>query len=142
MASRIARPARAARSASLSCASGQPKYAITPSPRYLRDVPAEARDRLRRRAMIPGDGLAPFLGIELRGDRGRADQVAEQHRQMPPLAATVVRSATGRSGAASRTALRIARRIWLRLVSGSRTFATIGKRSAFAAEVRSLEIFR
>ena len=36
--------------------------------------------------MIPGDGLPPFLGIELGGDLGRADQIAEQHRQMPPLA--------------------------------------------------------
>ena len=57
-----------------------------PVAEILRDVAAEAGDRFRRRAMVPGDDLAPFLGIELRRDRGRADQVAEQHRQMPPLA--------------------------------------------------------
>jgi hypothetical protein len=39
--------------------------------------------------MIPGDGLAPLLGIEPRRDRGRSDQVAEQNRQMTPLAVTV-----------------------------------------------------
>src|SRR5712692_10084496 len=52
----------------------------------LRDVAAEARYRLGSSAMIPRDRLAPFLGIELSGKRGRADQVAEEHRQMSPLA--------------------------------------------------------
>ena len=51
----------------------------------LRDVPVEARYRFGRRAMKSREGLAPFLGIEPRGDRGRAHQVAEQHRQMTPL---------------------------------------------------------
>src|SRR5260221_7232606 len=36
--------------------------------------------------MVLTDGLPPFLGIELRGDLGRADKVAKQHRQMPSLA--------------------------------------------------------
>jgi len=30
--------------------------------------------------------LAPLLGVEPGGDPGRAHQIAEQHRQMPPLA--------------------------------------------------------
>ena len=51
----------------------------------LRDVPVEAGYRFGRRAMKSREGLAPFLGIEPGGDRGRADQVAEQHRQMTPL---------------------------------------------------------
>src|SRR5271155_2366617 len=51
----------------------------------FRDVPAESSDRFRRRAMVPGDVLAPFLGVQLRRHRGRAHEVAEQHRQMPPL---------------------------------------------------------
>ena len=36
--------------------------------------------------MVAAHRLAPFLGIELRGDPGGPDQVAEQHRQMTPLA--------------------------------------------------------
>ena len=33
--------------------------------KVLRDMPAEALDRLRRRAMVFADDLAPFLGIEM-----------------------------------------------------------------------------
>ena len=33
--------------------------------------------------MICGDDLAQILGIEPRRERGRADQVAEHHRQLP-----------------------------------------------------------
>ena len=51
----------------------------------FRDVAVKAHDRIGGRAMIPRDRLAPLLGIEPTGDRGRADQVAEQHRQMAPL---------------------------------------------------------
>jgi hypothetical protein len=49
------------------------------------DVAVEARNRSRSGAMIASHRLAPLLGVELTGDRGRAHQVAEQHRQMPPL---------------------------------------------------------
>jgi hypothetical protein len=52
----------------------------------LRDMAAEMLDGLRRRAMIFDDDFAPLLGIEMAGDLGRADQIAKQHRQMPPLA--------------------------------------------------------
>ena len=52
----------------------------------LGDMPAEALDRLRRRAMIFGDDLPPLLGIEMAGYLGRADKIAKQHRQMPTLA--------------------------------------------------------
>jgi hypothetical protein len=54
--------------------------------KVLRDMPAEALDCLRRRAMVLADDLAPLFGIEMAGDLGRADQIAKQHRQMPPLA--------------------------------------------------------
>lgn len=50
------------------------------------DVSAEARDRVRRQAMVFADGLAPFLGIELRRNRCRSDEIGEQHREMTPLA--------------------------------------------------------
>ena len=49
-------------------------------------MPAEALDCLRRRAMVPGDDLPPLFGIEMAGYLGRADQIAEKYRQMPPLA--------------------------------------------------------
>jgi hypothetical protein len=51
----------------------------------LSDMPAEALDGLRRRSMIVGNDFAPLLGIEMAGDLGRADQIAEKHGQMPPL---------------------------------------------------------
>jgi uncharacterized protein (DUF2384 family) len=54
--------------------------------KVLGDMPAEALDRLRRRMMIPGDDLPPLLGIEMASYLGRADEIAEKHRQMPPLA--------------------------------------------------------
>ena len=49
------------------------------------DHALEARDRIRRRALITRHCRAPFLGIELRGERRRSDQIAKQDRQMPPL---------------------------------------------------------
>jgi hypothetical protein len=52
----------------------------------VRDVAIEAGNRFGGRAIIPRDRLAPFLGIELCGDRGRTGEVTEQHRQMTPLA--------------------------------------------------------
>jgi len=54
-------------------------------------VAIEARDRFGGRAMIPGDRLAPLFGVEPSGDPSRADQVAEQHRQMAALAGHVGR---------------------------------------------------
>ena len=57
----------------------------------LGDMPAEALDCLRRRAMVLADDLAPLFGIEMAGNLGRADEIAEKHRQMPPLARNVVR---------------------------------------------------
>jgi len=51
----------------------------------LGDVPAQARYRVGGCAMVSGDRIAPFLGIELRGYRCGSNQVAEQHRQMTPL---------------------------------------------------------
>jgi hypothetical protein len=36
--------------------------------------------------MKSGEGLAPFLGIEPGGNRGRADQTAKQHCQVTPFA--------------------------------------------------------
>ena len=49
-------------------------------------MPAEALDCLRRRTMVLGDDLPPLFGIEMAGYLGRADEIAEKHRQMAPLA--------------------------------------------------------
>ena len=49
----------------------------------LRDVPAEALDGARGRALIRADDLAQVLGIELRRQLGRAHEVAEEDRELP-----------------------------------------------------------
>ena len=51
----------------------------------LGDVALEARDLARHRVLIAADHLAHVLGIEPRRQRGRADQIDEHHRQLPPL---------------------------------------------------------
>ena len=49
----------------------------------FRDKAVEARDDLGDGAVIGGDDLAQILGIEPRRERGRADEIAEHHRQLP-----------------------------------------------------------
>ncbi len=51
----------------------------------FRDMTVETLHRRGGRALIVGVDLAPFLGVEARGNLRRADEVAEQHRQMPSL---------------------------------------------------------
>jgi hypothetical protein len=43
----------------------------------------EPGDNLGDSAVIGGDDLAQILGIEPRRELGRADEIAEQHRQLP-----------------------------------------------------------
>ena len=50
----------------------------------LGDVAAPALDHLGAAALIGADHRAHVLGIEPRRQRGRAHQIAEQHRQLPP----------------------------------------------------------
>jgi hypothetical protein len=52
----------------------------------LVDVSPEAGDRSRGCLLIPFRDPMPLFGIEARGDRGRADQVAEQRGYLPPFA--------------------------------------------------------
>src|SRR5438105_2594187 len=54
-------------------------YAVT---KVLGDVATITGDRVGRSAMVGGNHLAPLLWVKLRGDFGRAHQIAEQHRQM------------------------------------------------------------
>jgi hypothetical protein len=60
--------------------------AIRPSPRYFPDIAAETLDRFSHCADVFRFDFTPFLWIEPRGNRGRADQVAKQDRQVPALA--------------------------------------------------------
>jgi hypothetical protein len=61
----------------------------------LRDKPVETPDDIRDGAMIGADHLPQILGIEPRGQRGRADKVAEHHRELPPLG---IGGSRGRAG--------------------------------------------
>jgi hypothetical protein len=56
------------------------------------DVAGVMGDRFGGGAMISSHSLAPFFGVEWRGNFGGAHQVAKQHRQMTPL------PASGRNG--------------------------------------------
>ena len=49
------------------------------------DVAAESGNHFGGGTMISGDRLAPFFGVEPRGNLGGANQITKQHRQMPPL---------------------------------------------------------
>jgi hypothetical protein len=53
-------------------------------------------DRRRGGVEIGADEIAPFLGVELSGNAGRADEIAEHHREIAPLG--------GGAGSASRLA--------------------------------------
>jgi hypothetical protein len=44
-----------------------------------------ARDDAGNRVLIGADLLAQFLGVEPYRQRRRADEIAEHHRQLPPL---------------------------------------------------------
>ena len=61
--------------------------------KQLGDVAALAPDRPRDGAMVSRHHLAQVLGVKARRQRGRARQVAEQHRELPPLRAVVVGAA-------------------------------------------------
>jgi hypothetical protein len=51
----------------------------------LGDVPIEARHLRSDGVLIGPDHLAHVLGVEAPDQLGRADQIADQHRQLPPL---------------------------------------------------------
>ena len=57
-----------------------------PVAELLRHMTAHLRHRRRGGIEIGADEVAPLLGIELRGNAGRTDQIAEHHREVAPLA--------------------------------------------------------
>jgi hypothetical protein len=93
-------------------------YSVT---KVLGDVATEAGYRFRGRAMVAPHRLAPFLRVELGGDLGRPGQVAEQHRQMAPLAREAL------AGFSIRT---------------KRRGGSVERRSTLAAELKSRWILR
>ena len=58
---------------------------------FLGHMAAHLGDRRRGGIEIAGDEVAPFFGIELRGDAGRADQIAEHDREIAALAGRLSR---------------------------------------------------
>jgi hypothetical protein len=58
----------------------------------LRNKAARALDQLGAAMVISTDDLAHVLGVEPRGKRSRANQIAEHHRQLPPLGARLLLS--------------------------------------------------
>ena len=59
-----------------------------PVAELLGDMPAHLRHRRRGGIEIGADEIAPFLGVEPRGDAGRIHQIAEHHREIAPLTGT------------------------------------------------------
>src|SRR4029077_11748125 len=57
-----------------------------PPSREVRDVPAEAGHGGTHGALILHDDVAELFGVELAGERRRADEVAEHDRQLAALA--------------------------------------------------------
>jgi hypothetical protein len=48
-------------------------------------MPAKALNSLRRRSMVATDDFAPLFRVETASYLGRANEIAEKHRQMPAL---------------------------------------------------------
>ena len=80
---RGSRPARTARSASSSVATGVPHTAITASPMNFSTTPAVAADDGSRRLEVAGQQLAHLLGVIGLRARREPDEIAEQHRAHP-----------------------------------------------------------
>ena len=76
---------RTARSASSSCARGQPKYTMRPSPRYCATWPSYFSTTAAARLLIRAHQLAQLLGVELLRQRRRTHQVAEHDGELAPL---------------------------------------------------------
>ena len=90
-----------------------------PVAELLGDLTAHLRDCRRSRIEIGANQVAPFLGIEPRGDAGRIHQIAEHHCDVPALAAASTRRSSAavprrRVGAGMTGAERAA--AWLRVV--------------------------
>jgi hypothetical protein len=90
----------------------------------FRHMAIKAAYRCGSRTMITRDRIAPLLGVKPGGDPGRADQVAEQHRQMPPLAGHVRRLKRRGRGKRNANWRSEGRAAFAAKVSGRRVFRT------------------
>ena len=122
-----------------------------PIAEVLGDVAAEARDGAGGGLLVLRDEVAPLLGVELLRERRRADQVAEEHRQLAALA-----DFGGRGRQRLRWSGKLRRSLWLgRERCGAlrtelcrrRRFKTAGRAApsdgvgAFAAELGARWVF-
>ena len=78
MASRMARPARTARSASSSCVTGSAEGSHHRIPDELLDGAAAALDLLPQAGVVGADAGAYILGVLALGGGGESDEVAER----------------------------------------------------------------
>ncbi len=67
-----------------------------PIAHILGDKPGEAADRLGDGATVGADDLPQIFGVQPRGERGRADEVAEHHRQLAAFGIGESRCIAGR----------------------------------------------
>ena len=86
MAARIASAERIARSASLPCAIGAPKTAMTLSPICLSTWPPCVRDDAIDAGEEASEQPMHILGVKLVAERRIACEVGEQHCHLPALA--------------------------------------------------------
>ena len=56
-----------------------------PVAHVLGDEAAGLGDEIGAAAVVCADDLAHILGVEARRERGRADEIAEHHRQLAPF---------------------------------------------------------
>ena len=64
----------------------------------FRDKPVVARHRARTGVLVAADDIAHVLGIEPRRQRGRADEIAEHHGELPALGGALGRGWARRAG--------------------------------------------
>ena len=103
-----------------------------PVAHVLGDEAIEAANGLGNAAVIRADHVAQVLGIEARGERRRADEIAKHHRKLPPL---------GGHGAELRTAIAAELRDQRIETTATRTRGR-QRRPAFRAEPPILGNFR
>jgi hypothetical protein len=80
-----------------------------PVSEFLGDMPTHLRNGRGRRVEVAADEIAPVLGVERGGEAGRADEIAEQDREMAALGALLPRRFLGLRLRGLRVALDLAR---------------------------------
>jgi hypothetical protein len=61
----------------------------------LRDMPVKTGNHLDARRLIGAHDLPELFGVKLRRERGRADEVTEQHRELAAFRLGVMRATGG-----------------------------------------------